>query len=71
MTANVVVNIYTNLDDLRIKIWIDGGCSVDALLGKQTMCHGGLDIALQQKHVQRVSNFLKNQGYKETTSETL
>ena len=35
-TAADVVALYTELESLGIKIWIDGGWGVDALLGKQT-----------------------------------
>ena len=34
MKAEDVIGIYTKLEDLGIKVWVDGGWGVDALLGK-------------------------------------
>ena len=47
MPAEVVVGIYILLNDLGVELWIDGGWSVDALLGQQTRPHKDLDIAIQ------------------------
>jgi hypothetical protein len=33
MTAAEVTSLYAELENLNIKIWVDGGWSVDALLG--------------------------------------
>lgn len=65
MTSKEVVDIYNKLEKLRIKIWIDGGWSVDALLGEQTREHLDLDIAINQKDVASFLEFLKNENYKE------
>lgn len=65
ITSADVVDLYNKLDNWGIKIWIDGGWGVDALLEKQTRPHGDLDIALQQKDVQKAREFLEAQGYKE------
>ncbi|MDP2669540.1 MAG: hypothetical protein Q8O99_00575 [bacterium] len=59
MTSKDVIGFYSQLENLGIKIWIDGGRGVDALLGKQTRPHGDLDIALQQKDVPEVSEVLE------------
>lgn len=65
MTSKDVVDFYTQLEKLGIKIWVDGGWGVDALLGKQTRPHGDLDIAIQQKDVKKARELLEAQGYKE------
>ena len=65
MKAKDVVGLYTKLDNLGIKIWIDGGWSVDALLGEQTMEHQDLDIAIDQEDLIPLLKFLKVGGYKE------
>ena len=49
MTSNDVIDLYTNLETLGIKVWVDGGWGVDALLGKQTRFHEDLDIAVEAK----------------------
>ena len=47
MPAEVVIEIYTLLKDAGIELWVDGGWSVDALLGQQNCPHKDLDIAIQ------------------------
>jgi lincosamide nucleotidyltransferase A/C/D/E len=69
MTAANVVRLYTELEDLGILIWIDGGWGVDALLGRQTRAHQDLDIAIEEKHVSRLRSFLDERGYKEIKLE--
>src|ERR1700734_3421668 len=64
-----VVSLYTELENLGITIWIDGGWGVDALLGEQTRPHQDLDIAVQQKDVLHLRQFLKAQGYKDIKLE--
>jgi len=49
MIAADVIGLYTELQNLSIKIWVDGGWGVDALLGEQPRPHGDLDIAIQQE----------------------
>jgi lincosamide nucleotidyltransferase A/C/D/E len=46
MTSQYVIELYKNLEDLGIKIWIDGGFGVDALLEKEIRLHRDLDIAI-------------------------
>ncbi|MFZ3073960.1 MAG: aminoglycoside nucleotidyltransferase [Minisyncoccales bacterium] len=65
MTPRDVADLYYQLENLGIGIWIDGGWGVDALLGGQTRPHADLDIALQQKDVQMVCEMLEGQGYGE------
>ena len=65
MTATDVISLYTELENLSIAIWIDGGWGVDALLGEQTRPHQDLDIAVQQKDVPRLRQLL--QSYAELT----
>lgn len=65
MNSTDVVDLYTNLEDLGIKIWIDGGWAVDALLGKQTRIHEDLDIAVECKNLENLKAHLESKGYKE------
>ena len=51
MTASDVVAIYDACEATGIHIWIDGGWSVDALLGKETRPHADLDIAIETGNV--------------------
>lgn len=64
MRAVDVVDLYTTLEKLDVKIWIDGGWGVDALLGEQSRPHKDLDIAIQQKDVPKLRELLESRGYK-------
>ena len=69
MTADNVIKIYTDLEKLRITIWVDGGWGVDALLGEQTRPHKDLDIAIEQRNVPELRVYLGAKGYKEIKLE--
>jgi lincosamide nucleotidyltransferase A/C/D/E len=43
--------------------WIDGGWGVDALLGKQTRPHADLDLAVDERSVDRLVTSLRADGY--------
>lgn len=58
-----VVDLYTSLEKMDIKIWLDGGWGVDALLEKQTRPHGDMDIVAQKKDVPSLIEFLQKRGY--------
>jgi lincosamide nucleotidyltransferase A/C/D/E len=70
MTQSDVLDFYIQMENLGIKIWIDGGWGVDDLLGCQTRSHGDLDIAIQQKDVKNSRHILEKQGYKEINRES-
>jgi lincosamide nucleotidyltransferase A/C/D/E len=63
MSATDVATLYDRLEALGVRIWIDGGWGVDALLGEQTRPHGDLDIAIQQVDVPRLRSLLEIDGY--------
>ena len=69
MQQQEVLDFYNKFESLGIKIWIDGGWGVDALLGRQTRPHKDLDIAIQQKDVSTLREILGAQGYKEIKLE--
>ena len=64
-----VVDFYNTITQLGVEIWIDGGWGVDALLGEQTRPHKDLDIAIQQKDVAALREFLHAQRYREIKLE--
>jgi len=64
-SAKDVVELYKCLVQNNIKIWLDGGWGVDALLGQQTRLHSDLDIIIESKHLELLSKILKSRGYKE------
>ncbi len=63
------LELYWALDRLGIKIWIDGGWGVDALLGEQTRPHKDVDIVVQQKDVTKFRELLHSRGYKDIKLE--
>lgn len=65
MEKEEVINLYNFLNDNNIKVVIDGGWGIDALLGKQTRPHDDLDIAVQHKDVPKLRKLLGAKGYKE------
>ncbi|HMD98282.1 MAG TPA: aminoglycoside nucleotidyltransferase [Terriglobia bacterium] len=69
MIAADVISLYTELENLGITIWIDGGWGVDALLGEQTRPHRDLDIAIQQKDVAKLRQLLQARGYEDIKLE--
>ncbi len=66
MYATTVLNLYNDLANEGIHIWIDGGWCVDALLRKLTRIHKDLDIVIEEKDVQRFRNLLERRAYVET-----
>lgn len=58
-----VVDLYTQLDNLGIEVWLDGGWGVDALLGEQTRPHADLDLVIQHKDVPKLRELLEMQGF--------
>ena len=69
MTASDVLDFYQAMEEIGVKIWIDGGWGVDALLETETRPHCDLDIAIQQKDVAKFRQFLEARGYKEIKLE--
>jgi len=63
MPADHVVGIYNLLESHGIKIWVDGGWGVDALLEEQTREHGDLDIAIQERDLYQMRELLGERGY--------
>jgi len=69
MTAADVISLYTELEALEVKIWVDGGWGVDALLGEQTRPHQDLDITVQERDVPRLRQLLQERGYRDIKLE--
>ena len=63
MTSRDVVEILGMVERKGIRIWIDGGWAVDALLGRQTRHHADLDIVIEQKDLDAVVEMLRKRGY--------
>lgn len=70
MEATGVIAIYKLLKEKGIKIWIDGGWGIDALLEKQTRPHGDLDIAIARKDVEKLRSVLSDYQEKKNDKTT-
>lgn len=65
MTSYTVLNLYNWFQENGIRVWIDGGWYVDALLNFQTRKHDDLDIAISRKDNVKLRQLLENNGWKE------
>lgn len=65
MSARDVTEILQLFERNRIKLHIDGGWAVDALLGEQTRVHTDLDIAVEHKDVVQIRALLEARGFKD------
>jgi lincosamide nucleotidyltransferase A/C/D/E len=63
MEAQDVVELYNLLESNGIQVWLDGGWGVDALLQEQTRPHGDVDIIVQNKDVQKMTDLLFSKGF--------
>ncbi len=58
------VSIFSSqLAELGVKIWLDGGWGVDALVGHQTRPHSDLDIVIQKKDLPKLMNWFKQNHF--------
>ena len=65
MPAQFVLDFYQTMEQLGIRIWLDGGWGVDALLGEQTRQHGDLDIVIQLSDLPMLRSLLEARGYRD------
>lgn len=63
MDAARVLDLLIHLEALGIKIWLDGGWAVDALLGEQTRPHDDLDLVSRFEDSTRIGEALGELGY--------
>ena len=69
MQAHDVVDIYQQLDQIGVTLWIDGGWAVDAVIGRETRSHNDLDIAVEARYVSALRDFLEQRGYRAAAPE--
>lgn len=69
MTSKDVIDFYTKAESLGLRLWIDGGWAVDALLGEQTRPHKDLDIAINNDDFLKLLKMLDADGYKEARKD--
>ena len=59
------IEIISTLENAGIKVFIDGGWGVDALLGYQSRAHNDIDIFIESSHKDNTFKILSINGYKE------
>ena len=64
MTGRDAAEILGMIERLGVRIWVDGGWAVDALLGRQTRYHADLDLVIELKDVDAVVDMFENRGYR-------
>lgn len=65
MTAADVLEVINLFERHHIEVIVDGGWSVDALLGVQTRLHDDLDIAMPHRYVPLARQLLEGKGYRD------
>ena len=63
MKADDVIAVYQSLEESGIKVWLDGGWGVDALLEEQTRPHDDVDVVVRIEDVARMREILSRAGF--------
>lgn len=63
MPSSEVVALYRTAVAAGVRVWIDGGWCVDALVGEQTREHDDLDVAVDREDVDALVAVLTATGY--------
>ncbi len=69
MNKDDVLFLYKELEKRDIKVWLDGGWGVDALLGQQSRAHDDIDLIVQKKDVTNLNNYLEAKGYSQIQTD--
>jgi lincosamide nucleotidyltransferase A/C/D/E len=63
VTAEDVVEVYSGLLAEGVRLWVDGGWGVDALLGRQTRPHKDFDAIAAIEDLPALTRFLSGRGF--------
>ncbi len=58
-----VTELLDQLHQAAVRVWVDGGWGVDALLGRQTRPHSDLDLVVERPDLEAVGALLAARGY--------
>jgi lincosamide nucleotidyltransferase A/C/D/E len=70
LDARQVLALYDALRIAGVRVWIDGGWCVDALLGEEGRAHADLDVAATRADAAALRHALAQQGFAELASGT-
>ena len=62
-TAEDVIELYSGLRAEGVRIWVDGGWGIDALLGRQTRLHKDFDALVALEDLPALTHFLGARGF--------
>jgi lincosamide nucleotidyltransferase A/C/D/E len=63
MTSRDVVTVVDHLTASQVRIWLDGGWGIDALVGEQTRDHDDLDVVIALHAVDTLKTALAPLGF--------
>jgi lincosamide nucleotidyltransferase A/C/D/E len=64
MTASDVLEVLGCLEAAGLRVWVDGGWGVDALVGETTREHADLDLVVLAPELAAVRSLLAEAGYR-------
>jgi lincosamide nucleotidyltransferase A/C/D/E len=62
-TAEDVIELYSGLRAEGVRVWVDGGWGIDALLGRQTRLHKDFDALVAFEDLPALTHFLGGRGF--------
>jgi lincosamide nucleotidyltransferase A/C/D/E len=63
MTSSALIKLLRLIEGADIKVWLDGGWGVDALLETQTRTHKDVDIVIALADVPKLQELLGRRGF--------
>jgi lincosamide nucleotidyltransferase A/C/D/E len=63
MRADQVAELYRDMEENGVELWLLGGWGVDALLGRQTREHHDLDVLVELAQLERFRRRLDDLGF--------
>ena len=70
MDARCVLSVVATLRDAGVRVWLDGGWGVDALVGEQTRDHDDLDCVIALSDAPIARDALAGLGFAVTLDES-
>ena len=64
MTVPDVLAVLEGLDRAGVRVWLEGGWAVDALVGRQTRPHRDLDLDIDVRQTDAALEALRTLGYR-------
>ncbi len=64
MTAAQAITLLDLFEAHGLRVWVDGGWGVDALLGRQTREHDDLDVVLEERDLPELLKVLRREGFR-------